>query len=187
MLDAAHLDYLTDHDRGRLATVAADGSPQNKPVGYCFNPGLGTIDIAGFDMERSAKYRNVAVHPEVSFVVDDAIGEGAAGMRFVEVRGQAAQVSAGPASIGAEEVSGKIIRIHPRRVVSWNVGEGTARFQHFDLPVETADADRPSLGLGQRATEAATAAVTQLVEELQVGLDSRGPDLYNRQSAQQIT
>jgi hypothetical protein len=47
-LDDAHVRYLTDHHQGRLATVAPDGTPQNKPVGYHYNPELGTIDIAGF-------------------------------------------------------------------------------------------------------------------------------------------
>jgi hypothetical protein len=33
-LDHAHIRYLSDHHQGRLATVAHDGTPQNKPVGY---------------------------------------------------------------------------------------------------------------------------------------------------------
>ena len=186
MLDTAHLDYLNGHDRGRLATVATDGTPQNKPVGYRYNPELGTIDIAGFDMERSAKYRNVTVHPDVAFVIDDAIGEGASGMRFVEVRGKAAHALADSSATGSE-TGAKIIRIHPRRVVSWNIGDGDARFQHFDLPAaETADEDRPSLGLGPDATQAATAAVAGLVDELQAGLDDRDADLYNRHFAQDV-
>jgi pyridoxamine 5'-phosphate oxidase family protein len=47
-------------------------------------------------MDTSAKYQNIAVHPQVSFVVDDAIGEGASGMRFVEVRSRADQVQISP-------------------------------------------------------------------------------------------
>jgi len=54
--------------------VAPDGSPQNKPVGYRCNAELGTIDIAGLDMGRSAKYRNIGVNPTVAFVVDDPSG-----------------------------------------------------------------------------------------------------------------
>ncbi|MGH9227249.1 MAG: pyridoxamine 5'-phosphate oxidase family protein [Acidimicrobiales bacterium] len=79
-LDEAHARYLAGHDQGRLATVAPDGTPHNKPVGYCYNAELGSIDIAGFNMEASAKYRNIATNPDVAFVVDDAIGEGAAGI-----------------------------------------------------------------------------------------------------------
>ena len=55
-LDHAHIRYLSDHHQGRLATVAPDGTPQNKPVGYYYNPELGTIDIAGFTMDTSAKW-----------------------------------------------------------------------------------------------------------------------------------
>lgn len=117
-LDDVFIDYLTSHSRGRLATVAADGSPQNKPVGYRFNADLGTIDIAGFNMERSAKYRNIAGRPAVSFVVDDSVGDGAQGMRFLEVRGEAEQVTGEPWGPG---LSPHLIRIHPRRVVSWNI------------------------------------------------------------------
>jgi pyridoxamine 5'-phosphate oxidase family protein len=88
-LDDASRRYLASQARGRLATVGPDGAPQNKPVGFVYNAELGTIDIAGFDMESSAKYRNVGVNPNVAFVVDDAVSEGAAGTRFVEIRGQA--------------------------------------------------------------------------------------------------
>jgi PPOX class F420-dependent enzyme/OxyR family protein/uncharacterized protein (TIGR02246 family) len=185
MLDAAHLDYLTDHRQGRLATVAPDGTPQNKPVGYRYNPDLGTIDIAGFEMETSAKYRNVAVHPDVSFVVDDAIGAGASGMRFVEVRGKAAHASTQTSKPDAG-VSEQIIRIFPRRMVSWNIGDGPASFQHFNFTVGGADQTRPSLGLGREATAAATAAAAGVVEELQTGLDTRDADLYNRHFAQDV-
>jgi pyridoxamine 5'-phosphate oxidase family protein len=118
-LDDQYVRYLADHHQGRLATVAPDGTPQVKPVGYRYNPELGTIDIAGFNMGTSAKYRNIAAHPDVAFVVDDAIGEGPAGMRFVEVRGHAEQTRIDPPT-DQDGISGHIIRIHPRRVVSWN-------------------------------------------------------------------
>lgn len=58
-LDDASRRYLASQARGGLATVGPDGAPQNKPVGFVYNAELGTIDIAGFDMESSAKYRNV--------------------------------------------------------------------------------------------------------------------------------
>jgi pyridoxamine 5'-phosphate oxidase family protein len=96
--DAIHLDT---HDRGRLATVAADGSPQNKPVGYRHNSELGTIDIGGHKTGSSAKYRNVTVNPRVAFVVDDTIGEGATGMRMLGVRGRAEPAQVQPAQTGS--------------------------------------------------------------------------------------
>jgi pyridoxamine 5'-phosphate oxidase family protein len=54
-LDEASRRYLASQTRGRLATAGPDGAPQNKPVGFVYNTGPGTIDIAGFDMEASAK------------------------------------------------------------------------------------------------------------------------------------
>ncbi|WP_460523361.1 PPOX class F420-dependent oxidoreductase [Flindersiella endophytica] len=118
-LDHAHLHYVTSHTVGRLATVSPNGTPQNKPVGYRYNARLGTIDIAGYDMEDSAKYRNIRVNPEVAFVIDDAVGEGPEGVRFLEVRGVAEP--AVDSSFQVHGDSSHIIRIHPRRVVSWNI------------------------------------------------------------------
>jgi pyridoxamine 5'-phosphate oxidase family protein len=118
-LDEIYVRYLNGLSVGRLATVGPDGAPQNKPVAYHYNPASGTIDIGGFNMGGSAKYRNVGINPRVALVVDDAIGEGPSGLRFLEVRGHAEQarvdapIDEGPGSY--------LIRIHPRRVVSWNV------------------------------------------------------------------
>jgi pyridoxamine 5'-phosphate oxidase family protein len=86
-LDDASRRYLASQGHGRLATVGPGGRPENKPVGFHYNAELGTIDISGIDMEASAKYRNVGARPDVAFVVDDIVAEGAAGMRFVEIRG----------------------------------------------------------------------------------------------------
>jgi PPOX class F420-dependent enzyme/OxyR family protein len=186
-LDAHHIDYLTTHSHGRLATVAPNGTPQNKPVGYRYNTSLGAIDIAGFDMERSAKYRNAAVNPDVAFVVDDIVGEGAEGVRFVELRGRAEHaVDPGRATAGG--VSEHIIRIRPRRLVSWNVEPGHAGMYAEDLGANderSADAGRPSLaltGLGA-AHETAQAAVQRLVAELQAGYDRRDAAISNRHFA----
>ena len=111
-LHDAYVRYLTEHHQGRLATVGPDGTPQVKPVGYQYNTETGTIDISGFTMERSAKYRNVAVHPQVAFVVDDAIGEGAQNMRFVEIRGPAQQtMTPTPAAATPSSWSGRRARV----------------------------------------------------------------------------
>jgi pyridoxamine 5'-phosphate oxidase family protein len=111
--------------------VGPNGEPQNKPVGFTYNPELGTIDISGLNMETSAKYRNIAVHPNVAFVVDDVIGEGSSGMRFLEIRGRAEGVEL--ESPTAEGLSSHIIRIHPRRVISWNVDPVHPGMQTHDV------------------------------------------------------
>ena len=183
LVEDAYIRYLTSHSQGRLATVGPDGVPQNKPVGYRYNTELGTVDIGGFGMERSAKYRNVGRDPKVAFVVDDAIGQGAAGMRFLEIRGRAEQ-------------AGELIRIHPRRLVSWNVDPDRPGLQTVD--VEAADGsqapaprspgqqDRPALDLGDGATIDATGAAGALAAELQAGLETRDAGLFNRHFAADI-
>jgi PPOX class F420-dependent enzyme/OxyR family protein/uncharacterized protein (TIGR02246 family) len=184
-LREAYVRYLTEHHQGRLATVGPDGIPQVKPVGYAYNTDTGTIDIAGFNMETSAKYRNIALHPHVAFVVDDAVGEGAENMRMVEVRGLAQQATA-PAAAAAG-VSQQIIRIHPRRVVSWNAGPTLPGLQTQDLVPDSEPAEPVRPFLHQRlAGQAARRAADRLVAELQAGRDSRDAEVYNRHFARDV-
>lgn len=124
-------NYLASQQHGRLATVAPDGTPQNKPVGFRYNAVLGTIDIYGYAMETSAKFRNVQANPNVAFVVDDVVSEGASGVRFLEIRGVAEAVS-GPVPSTAQ-VSAQFIRIYPRRVIGWNVDPDHPGLQARDV------------------------------------------------------
>ena len=188
-IDEAHARYLLDHHLGRLATVAPNGTPQNKPVGYRYNPELGTIDISGFNMETSAKYRNVAVNPDVSFVVDDSIGEGATNMRFVELRGRAEQAIQAPPPEDTEGLSRGIIRIRPRRLISWGVGSKGAALHSEDLATDgggTQPAERPAVGRSGPAAPAAQRAVAALVAELQEGFDERDAEISNRHFARDL-
>jgi pyridoxamine 5'-phosphate oxidase family protein len=126
-LTEAEEHFLDAQRHGRLATIAPDGTPQVKPVGFSYNHELGTIDIAGFNMARSAKYRNVQSNPNVAFVADDvpAPEAGVAGVRFLEIRGAAETVTGPPGpgqpSTGDHHLAPEVIRIHPRRVVAFNV------------------------------------------------------------------
>lgn len=110
---SAELDYLAGQPLGRLATLAADGSPQTRPVGFVYNAELDAIDIGGRDMDISRKYRNVQADPRVSFVVDDLATTDPWYPRGVEIRGRADAVPPGD--------TGAVIRIHPRRVLSWGI------------------------------------------------------------------
>jgi pyridoxamine 5'-phosphate oxidase family protein len=180
VLNDASKRYLASQQRGRLATVGLDGTPQNKPVGYTYNAELGTIDIGGFEMDASAKYRNVGVNPSVAFVVDDAVSEGAAGMRFLEIRGPAEQVSLeSPPTAG---VSSQIIRIHPHRAVSWNIDLARPGMQSQDLVTSPggSESTRPSLDTEGTASQRANEAVVELVEELQAGWDQHDADITDR-------
>src|SRR6202046_62635 len=67
----AETAYLGSQQLGRLATIQPDGSPQVKPVGFRVNPGLGTIDVTGFNLTSSQKFRNVRRNGQAALVVDD--------------------------------------------------------------------------------------------------------------------
>lgn len=130
-LTSTEQNYLAAQQHGRLATIAPDGTPQNKPVGFRYNAGLGTIDVYGYQMEASAKFRNIQVNPDVAFVVDDVVSEGASGVRFLEIRGRAEAVS--QPTPPAPHLSTRFIRIHPRRVIGWNVDPDHPGLQARDV------------------------------------------------------
>ena len=64
---AAELEYLRSQPLGRLATVDADGAPQNNPVAF-FVQDDGTILVGGFRMGASRKFRNVVRGSDVAEV-----------------------------------------------------------------------------------------------------------------------
>lgn len=69
--------------------IQPDGSPQVKPVGFRYNPGLGTIDVTGFNMTTSQKFRNVRRNGRAALVVDDIASADPWRVRFLEIRGTA--------------------------------------------------------------------------------------------------
>jgi len=103
-------------------------------LGFTYNPTLGTIDITGFNMSGSAKYRNVQVNPSVAFVVDEVTGAGMEGVHFLEIRGRAETTT------GTHDLQGhlapEIIRIHPRRIISFNVDPDDPGFQARNVEPE---------------------------------------------------
>jgi len=119
ILTEAELRFLARQPRGHLSTIGPDGTPQVKPLGFTWNGALGTIDIAGFNMGGSAKYRNIKANPRVAFVVDEVTEASMEGAHFLEIRGVAEAVTGRPSADG--HLAAEIIRIHPRRVVAYNV------------------------------------------------------------------
>jgi len=89
ILTDAERRFLDSQPRGHLATIGPDGTPQVKPLGFTWNADLETIDITGWNMGGSAKYRNVTSNPRVSFVVDQVTEETMEGAHFLEIRGTA--------------------------------------------------------------------------------------------------
>lgn len=117
---AAETDYLRSQLLGRLCTLGPTGAPQVRPVGVHLGP-EGTIDVYGFDLDKSQKWRNVQADPRVSFVVDDLASRNPWITRGIEIRGNAEALVDGAPPKGG--MSGTVIRIHPRRVLSWGINE----------------------------------------------------------------
>ena len=118
-LTPAEISYLESQPLGRLATIQPDGSPQVKPVGFRYNPELGTVDVTGFRMSASQKYRNVSRDGRAALVIDDIASTQPWRVRFLEIRGRA---EAGPGH-DADSADTSLIRLHPGRVLSFGVEE----------------------------------------------------------------
>jgi pyridoxamine 5'-phosphate oxidase family protein len=115
----AELAYLATQRLGRLATMQPGGTLQVSPVGFRYNPETGTIDIGGFNMAASRKFRNVADNGRVAFVVDDIASVDPWRVRCLEIRGHAEAIAAPSDSMAP--VDGAIIRVHPDRVISFGL------------------------------------------------------------------
>lgn len=111
------LAYLSDRRLGRLATIGADGMPHVVPLGWRYNPDLGTIDVTGRDLASTAKFRNATANGKVALVIDDVLPPWRP--RAVMVRGEAEALTeaAGPGGTPL----GAIIRIRPAHVISWGL------------------------------------------------------------------
>ena len=131
---SAEVRFLARQTRCHLATLGPKGTPQVKPLGFTYNPTLGTIDMTGFNMSQSAKYRNVQINPNVAFVVDEVTANTMEGAHFLEIRGVAETTT------GTHDLEGhlapEIIRIHPRRILSFNVDPDNPGFQTRDVEPE---------------------------------------------------
>ena len=113
----AELAYLRTQRLGRLATVNERGEPQVAAVGFRYNPELDTIDIGGYDLTRTQKFRNIARNGLASFLVDDVLPPWKT--RSLEIRGSAQALAEGGQSI-APNRSPALIRITPRRIIFWD-------------------------------------------------------------------
>jgi pyridoxamine 5'-phosphate oxidase family protein len=106
--------YLGSQQLGRLATVDAQGRPHVAPVGYTYNESTGTVDIGGFNMSGTAKFKHVRRSGVAALVIDDVLPPWRP--RGIEIRGRAEALDS---AAGAET---GLIRIHPDRVHSWGDG-----------------------------------------------------------------
>ena len=103
---------------GRIATVGADGTPHVVPVALMYNAVRDTIDIGGYELEESKKFRDVARTGRAAIVIDDLESTDPWRPRGIEVRGRGEAIA----------LPTPMIRIHPERIVSWGINrERSAR------------------------------------------------------------
>jgi pyridoxamine 5'-phosphate oxidase family protein len=117
----AEIDYLGSQRLGRLATVGRDGMPHVVPVAFRYNPDADSIDIGGHDFAKRKKFRDVQRTGVAALVVDDVLPPWQP--RAVEVRGEAVTLDTGGKAI-MDGFDDPIIRITPRRIVSWGMEGG---------------------------------------------------------------
>src|SRR5579862_1031584 len=115
----SELAYLATQRLGRLATVDADGAPQNNPVGFRYNPAVDAIDIYGLAMGSTRKFRNVRANPRVALVVDDIASLDPWQVRGIEIRGLA-QALVDQETPGTH-LSSEILRWVPVRIIAWGL------------------------------------------------------------------
>lgn len=116
---AAERAYLDSQPLGRLATVDADGAPQNNPVGFLVDDASGDLLVGGLDLASTRKFRNVQHNRDVAIVVDDLVSVSPWTVRGIEIRGTAeALTDVEPPRPG---MSRAVIRIRPRWVGSWGI------------------------------------------------------------------
>jgi pyridoxamine 5'-phosphate oxidase family protein len=122
----AELGYLKTQSLGRFATVGPDGTPHVRPLGFDVNDD-GTIDLGGPELSKSQKWRNAKARPGVSFLVDDMTPDEPGAVkpgwgRGIEIRGVAELLTDhAPPAYGGAWFSNEVIRIHPRRILSWHL------------------------------------------------------------------
>lgn len=108
----AELEYLTSGRRlGRIATVGRDGIPHVVPVGWSYNPASDAIEVGGFELAKTKKFRDVEASGRAAIVIDDLASVDPWRPRGVEIRGRAYTI--------AEPTP--VIRIEPERIVSWGL------------------------------------------------------------------
>jgi pyridoxamine 5'-phosphate oxidase family protein len=88
--------------------------PHVTPTGWSCNPDLDTIDVAGMNLARTKKYRDIRRTSRAALVIDDVLPPWRP--RGVEIRGHADAIRDPEAAI----------RIHPERIISWGLEDPDA-------------------------------------------------------------
>jgi pyridoxamine 5'-phosphate oxidase family protein len=123
--DEDEIRYLRSQHLARLATVDKRGAPQNNPVGFRLNAETGSVDIHGYALGATKKFRNVRTNPLVALVIDDLASLSPWHVRGIEIRGRA-EALAGVTPVN-DVVSPEVLRIHPETIFTWGLGTKSGR------------------------------------------------------------
>ena len=96
---------------GRIATVGRDGTPHVVPVAWIYNAARDTVDVGGYELELTKKFRDVARTGRVAIVIDDLASTDPWHPRGIEIRGRGEAIA----------LPTPLIRVHPERIVSWGL------------------------------------------------------------------
>ena len=104
--------YMTGgRQLGRIATVGRDGTPHVVPVAWIYNAARDTVDVGGYELELTKKFRDVVRTGRVAFVIDDLASTDPWHPRGIEIRGRGEAIA----------LPTPLIRVHPERIVSWGL------------------------------------------------------------------
>ena len=128
----AELTYMrSERLLARLATVGRDGTPHVAPVGWSIDRGAEVIEVGGFNLAATKKFRDVVNTGRAAIVIDDVLPPWRP--RGIEIRGRAEAI----------EDPEPRIRIHPERIVSWGLDPANGRRTGRDV-ASTDDSDANS-------------------------------------------
>jgi len=117
----AEIAFITHQPIGRIATVGPTGKPHVVPVGFRYNPEQDSIDIGGMaGLTQRKHYRDLVRNQKVAFVIDDIPSLNPWTTRGIEIRGEAEILTSGGQTI-QPFFGPDMIRIHPRRLLTWGV------------------------------------------------------------------
>jgi pyridoxamine 5'-phosphate oxidase family protein len=114
--------YFQSQHFGRLATVSPKGELHIAPVTFDYNALEDSIDMSGYNMTATKKYRDAISHGRVAFLIDDILPSGQA--RVVEIRGRAEAAPESGNEIKTMDTR-ELLRIRPMRIVTFGL-DGTS-------------------------------------------------------------
>src|ERR1700744_5893558 len=119
------IEFMKSADLARLATIQPGGTLQNNPVGFSYNEDLGTLDIHGYRMSKSRKFRNVVSNSTVALVIDDIASRNPWRGRCLGLKGTAHPAGSGGGGPGPNDTGNDpaIIRIPPRRIIGFGIDD----------------------------------------------------------------